>query len=181
MTSILKVSEIQDPTNSNTALTIDANGNVNIPGHVVQVVQGLKTDSASTTSTTFTNAGLSASITPSSSSNKILIQVNTVIGQSNFIKRVYLKLTGGNTATYIGDAGTGVEAAVSVTTRVSGDSYGMMPTSMQYLDSPATTSAITYQVQWRVEADTGYMNRPATLDAQGANNASTIVLMEIAQ
>jgi hypothetical protein len=154
---------------------------IHIPGHVVQVVQGLKTDSASTNSTSFTNTGLSASITPSSSSNKILIQVNTVIGQSNFIKRVHLKLTGGNTATYIGDAGTGVESAVSVVTRVSGDSYGMMPTSMQYLDSPSTTSAITYQVQWRVESDTAYMNRPYTLDAQGANTASTIVLMEIAQ
>jgi hypothetical protein len=154
---------------------------IHIPGHVVQVVQGLKTDSVSTNSTSFTNTGLSASITPSSSSNKILIQVNTVIGQSNFIKRVHLKLTGGNTATYIGDAGTGVESAVSVVTRVSGDSYGMMPTSMQYLDSPSTTSAITYQVQWRVESDTAYMNRPYTLDAQGANTASTIVLMEIAQ
>jgi hypothetical protein len=154
---------------------------IHIPGHVVQVVQGLKTDSVSTNSTSFTNTGLSASITPSSSSNKILIQVNTVIGQSNFVKRVHLKLTGGNTATYIGDAGTGVESAVSVVTRVSGDSYGMMPTSMQYLDSPSTTSAITYQVQWRVESDTAYMNRPYTLDAQGANTASTIVLMEIAQ
>lgn len=148
-------------------------------GSVLQVVQGLKTDSASTTSTSFTNAGLSASITPSSTSSKILIIVNTVIGQSNFQKRVHLKLTGGNTATYIGDAGTGVESAVTVVSRVT-DAYGMMPTSMQYLDSPATTSAITYQVQWRVESDTGYMNKPATLDAQGANTASTIVLMEIA-
>ena len=148
-------------------------------GSVLQVVQGLTTDSASTTSTIFTNAGLSASITPSSTSSKILIIVNTVIGQSNFQKRVHLKLTGGNTATYIGDAGTGVESAVTVVSRVT-DAYGMMPTSMQYLDSPATTSAITYQVQWRVESDTGYMNKPATLDAQGANTASTIVLMEIA-
>ena len=160
------------------ALTKIADGGMPA-GSVLQVVQGLKTDSASTTSTSFTNTGLSASITPSSTSSKILIIVNTVIGQSNFQKRVHLKLTGGNTATYIGDAGTGVESAVTVVSRVT-DAYGMMPTSMQYLDSPATTSAITYQVQWRVESDTGYMNRPATLDAGGANTASTIVLMEIA-
>lgn len=148
-------------------------------GSVLQVVQAIKTDSASTTSTSFTNTGLAASITPSSTSSKILIMVNTVIGQSNFQKRVHLNLTGGNTATYIGDAGTGVESAVTVVSRVS-DAYGIIPTSMQYLDSPSTTNAITYQVQWRVESDTGYMNRPGTLDAQGANTASTIVLMEIA-
>jgi len=145
---------------------------------IVQVVQSIKTDSASTTSTTFTNTGLSASITPRSASNKILIMVNTVISQSNFVKRVHLKLTGGNTASYIGDAGTGVESAVTVVSRVS-DAYGMIPTSLLYLDSPATTSAITYNLQWRVESDTGYMNRPATLDAQGANTASTIILMEV--
>ena len=162
-------------------ITEKTTGNgVQIPGHVVQVVQSVKTDSTSTTSTSFTNAGLSASITPSSNSNKILIQVNTVIGQSNFQKRVHLKLTGGNTASYIGDAGTGVESAISVVSRVN-DAYAMMPVSMQYLDSPATTSAITYQVQWQVESDTAYMNRPATLDANGANTASTITLMEIAQ
>jgi len=145
---------------------------------IVQVVQSIKTDSASTTSTSFTNTGLSASITPRSASNKILIMVNTVISQSNFVKRVHLKLTGGNTASYIGDAGTGVESAVTVVSRVS-DAYGMIPTSLLYLDSPATTSAITYNLQWRVESDTGYMNRPATLDAQGANTASTIILMEV--
>jgi len=145
---------------------------------IVQVVQSIKTDSASTTSTSFTNTGLSASITPRSASNKILIMVNTVISQSNFVKRVHLKLTGGNTASYIGDAGTGVESAVTDVSRVS-DAYGMIPTSLLYLDSPATTSAITYNLQWRVESDTGYMNRPATLDAQGANTASTIILMEV--
>jgi len=145
---------------------------------IVQVVQSIKTDSASTTSTSFTNTGLSASITPRSASNKILIMVNTVISQSNFVKRVHLKLTGGNTASYIGDAGTGVESAVTVVSRVS-DAYGMIPTSLLYLDSPATTSAITYNLQWRVESDTGYMNRPATLDAQGANTAITIILMEV--
>ena len=39
MSSILKVSEIQDPTNGNTALTIDSSGNMSSAGHVVQVVQ----------------------------------------------------------------------------------------------------------------------------------------------
>tara|TARA_R110001592_G_scaffold359680_1_gene666617 strand:+ start:419 stop:931 length:513 start_codon:yes stop_codon:yes gene_type:complete len=152
---------------------------VNSTGSVLQVVQGLKTDSASTTSTSFGNSGLAASITPSSTSSKILIIVNTDIGQSNFQKRVHLKLTGGNTATYIGNAGTGVESAITAATRVN-DAYGQLPTSMGYMDSPATTSAITYNVQWRVEGDTAYMNRPATLDSVGANTASTIVLMEIA-
>ena len=178
MASIIGVETLQH-TNGTTAATIKSDGTFYPTGGVVQVVQGLKTDSASTTSTSFTNTGLSASITPSSASSKILITVNTVIGQSNFQKRVHLKLDGGNTSVYIGDAGTGVESAVTVVSRVT-DSYGMIPVSMQYLDSPATTSTITYNVQWRVEGNTGYMNRPATLDAQGANTASTIILQEIA-
>ena len=174
--STLYVDTITEKTSGNGVQIADL---VPAAGSVVQVVQGLKTDSASTTSISFVNSGLAASITPSSSSSKILIQVTTVLGPYNQ-KRTHLKLTGGNTATYIGDAGTGVESAVS--TRINdSDAYKMVPASMQYLDSPATTSAITYNVQWRVESDTAYMNRPGTLDANGANTASTIILMEIAQ
>ena len=74
MTSILKVSEIQDPTNSNTALTIDASGNAKIPGSAVQVVEGTAYTSEQTVSaSSYTAFPVTASITPKFSNSKIYI------------------------------------------------------------------------------------------------------------
>ena len=56
----------------------------------------------------------------------------------------------------------------------------MIPVSMQYLDSPSTTSSIEYDLHWAIESNEGIMNRPQNLDANGANTASTIILQEIA-
>lgn len=169
-------------TDAKLATSLDlSNKTLTMPtGAVLQVVQGIKTDSSNTTSSTFASSGLKASITPSSTSSKVLVSIHTMLGQSDFIKRIYLRLIGGNAATsYIGDAGTGVECSMAVTTRVSG-AYGMIPVSMQYLDSPSTTSSTEYDLHWAVESNEGIMNRPQNLDANGANTASTIILQEIA-
>jgi hypothetical protein len=123
-------------------------------------------------------SGMSVTITPSSASNKILIKAALNLSISDTVKRIYMTITGGNAASYIGDAGTGQECAVAWCPRA-GDGFMMNSVPMLYLDSPATTSAITYQIRWWVEAGTGYLNRPASLDANGANQASTITVMEI--
>jgi hypothetical protein len=149
-------------------------------GSVLQVVSTTKTSSASVTATSPTAlSGMSATITPKSASNKILIQVAMNCSIDTVGKRIYFTISGGNAANYIGDAGTGQECAMSWCPR-SNDTYTMLPANMLYLDSPATTSAITYQVNWWMESNTGYLNRPATIDANGANMASTITVMEIA-
>ena len=57
----------------NTITNVAGNADISNVGKVVQIVSSTKTDTASTTSTSFTDTGISASITPSSSSNKILI------------------------------------------------------------------------------------------------------------
>lgn len=146
----------------------------------IQVISTTKTSSASVSATSPTAiSGLSATITPKSASNKILIQVSLNLSIDTVIKRIYFSISGGNAANYIGDAGTGQECAMAWCTR-SGDSYTMLPANMLYLDSPATTSAVTYQVNWWMEANIGYLNRPATIDANGANMASTITLTEFA-
>jgi hypothetical protein len=155
-------------------VTISGSGQV-----PVQVRSTTLKSSVSTTSTSPTNlAGMSVSITPTSASNKVLIMASLNLSQSDTVKRIYMTITGGNAASYIGDAGTGQECAVAWTPRA-GDSYIMNSVPMLYLDSPSTTSAITYQIQWWVEAGTGYLNRPASLDGNGANQASTITVMEI--
>ena len=147
-------------------------------GSVLQVVSATKTNTASTTSTTPVDTGLELTITPVSSTSKILL-MTTVMASQSAIKRIYFRFAGGNSSAAVGDANTGHEATFSINSR-SGDSYIMLPGCASYLDSPATTSAITYKIQWWVESDTGYLNRPGTIDANGANTVSTITAMEIA-
>lgn len=150
-------------------------------GNILQVVSTTKTDTTSISSSSFVDlTGMSVSITPSSTSSKIFIIGYVCISLTNFQQRVYLKITGGNTANYIGAAGTGVEAANVAVLRVN-TNYGQLNSPLQYLDSPNTTSAITYQVQWASEGGaTGYLNRPVTQDSVGSNVASTITAMEVA-
>ena len=78
MTSILKVSEIQDPTNSNTALTIDASGNAKIPGSVVQVLRSKGTNSRYTVSSSSwiePDTNMYVNITPKFSSSILIAQL----------------------------------------------------------------------------------------------------------
>jgi len=153
-----------------------------VGGKILQVVSTTKTDTVSQNSNSFGNiSGMSVTITPSSSSNKILITGYVQVGINASQYRTYIKITGGNSANYIGDATTGVEAANVGVARVSGDNYTQISVPLMYLDSPSTTSAITYQVQWAQENNnTAYLNRPYTLDASGSNVASTITAMEVA-
>ena len=150
-------------------------------GNILQVVSTTKTDTASTSSDSFANiSGMSVTITPSSSSSKILLIGYVCISVTDFQKRCYLKITGGNAANYIGDSATGVEAANVAVLRVN-TNYGQLNTPLQYLDSPSTTSSTTYQVQWATESSREtYINRPYTQDSVGANVASTITAMEVA-
>jgi len=153
-------------------------------GSVIQTVSSTKTDTASTASTTAVDTGLSVSITPTSASSKILIIVTINMGHSDFgVKRTYFKLAGGNSASYIGGAGASGHTDAFAVCHRAGDGYSMVTATGSYLDSPATTSAITYKLQWMVEtaASTAYLNRPASEDSNGSRTASTITVMEIAQ
>lgn len=148
---------------------------------VLQVVSTLKTDTYTHSSgITFTNVtGLSATITPSSTSNQVLIIVSLNGGANN--SGTFVKVTGGNAGNWQG-------AAASTRTRTAFTSAVAGTTEFQnfngfYLDSPATTSATTYQVQIAAadNATTTYINRTATdLDAAGySRTTSSITVMEI--
>jgi len=151
-------------------------------GSVLQVVQEMKTDTSSTTATSSgsaTSTGIAASITPSSTSSKILIMVSLMVSHSAAYKRNHFTIVGGNAANYIGDPATGHESSMSVT-QTAHAGYGLINVNMIYLDSPSTTSSTTYTVYHWTESGTSYINRAATMDANGGNTASTITLMEIA-
>ena len=149
-------------------------------GGIIQIKQTVVTSTTSTTSTSFENiSGLAVSITPTRADSKIMLMAQLSLSQENWIKRIHLLITGGNAATnYIGDDGTGVESALTLCTRVN-DGFAQLPAYLNYLDSPSTTSSVTYQVQWRVEANTGYLNRSHGGDSLSGLNASTITAMEV--
>jgi type IV pilus biogenesis protein CpaD/CtpE len=148
-------------------------------GKVLQVVETRKTDTASTSSSTMAAiSGLSASITPSSSSNKILVIYIASCSSNNHTHTAISRDSG---SSFIG-AGVAVGSRPAVSTFHYADSNTCRPVTCTILDTPSTTSAITYQVYWRANASTGYINRTYT-DADagyGARGASSITLMEIA-
>jgi len=147
-------------------------------GKIGQVVQTLKTDGASTTSQTYATTGLAVAITPVATSSKVLIHVNfgslAVLDNGRI---VHTKIVGGNCATYIGDAGTGYESAVTV--QAFDDQIANHPVSMLYLDAPSTTSEVTYTVHWCVNAYTGWINVVGTPNDASGNTASTITALEV--
>jgi len=111
-------------------------------GKILQVVTGTKTDKLSTTSTSYVDV-VSASITPSSTSSKILILVRLswcTTGHS------FAKLLRGATSIALGDA-AGVREQVSLYNGNYGATYHIESSSLTWLDSPSTTSATTYKIQ----------------------------------
>jgi hypothetical protein len=153
-------------------------------GTILQVVSATKTDTASFTSSTFADVtGLSVSITPRSSSSKFLIIANIQGCWSNAVAKIGGRLMRDSTPICIGDtAGSRTRLSVFSYFAVAGDAPVSM--AINYLDSPATASAITYK--WQANsldnAGTVYINR-SFVDTDSAifgRTASTITVMEIA-
>ena len=116
------------------------------PGKVLQVQSTLNGNDFSTTSTSFTDVtGMSLTITPSATSSKILLLCNTNTynntDEAYFGMRWERAISGGAT-TNIGHGTYGLSFARSAQAH---DFWGGV--GMTYLDSPSTTSAVTYQVQ----------------------------------
>jgi hypothetical protein len=161
---------------------------VSQPG-ILQVVSTAKTDTFSSSSTSFTDiTGLSASITPTSSSSKVLVMVDTKVSvAANNSEGVFLALSGGNSASYIGDtAGSRVSAAAGWNDRQATGvqlNLAVWQSSIIYLDAPATTSATTYNVQIRSAFGNAVVVNKSTQDtdsARGIRTASSITVMEVA-
>ena len=152
-------------------------------GSVLQVVSTTKTDSFSTTNTSFTDVtSLSATITPTSATSKILVQVvlGAVAASDGTI--VYSQLLRGSTAIAAGAGAAGVlNQQYGGSTGTGSGYYGNLPAMAIVLDSPATTSATTYKVQLAgYGGNTAYLNRSAYDSAPyNGRTISSITLMEI--
>ena len=187
MSSELKTNKVSPATG--TALQIgDSGDTITIPsgatltnsgtatgfGKVLQVVQTVKGSTSSTTSTSFVDvSGLSVSITPASTSNKVLVFV-TIGGVGNSSNTVYMNLMRGATAIAQPDSGS-YPASIN---NFPGGSSSQMGGSLVVLDTPSTTSSTTYKIQFRVDAGTGFLNRH--ISTADHNTVSTITAMEIA-
>lgn len=159
-------------------MPVTINGSGQVP---VQVKQTVKTDTFTMSSTTFADiTGLSVSITPTSASNKILViaHVNNVGTTSTSSSGI--RLVRDSTVISVGDA-AGSRLQVS-----GGSNYGVVGVtitgdSIVFLDSPATTSSVTYKVQIQAYSSTAYVNRSAA-DVDNAayyRTVSQITVMEI--
>ena len=154
-------------------------------GKILQVVSTTKTDTASTTSTSATAiSGLSASITPAASGNKILVISSFLLSNtsSDYGSFVYLYKNGSVLTGAIGDA-AGNRTRASVFQRQDLSYHISGTSSIVYLDTAGGTSSITYQVYFSSEnTGTAVIGRTGyDADAvQHGRYASTITLMEVA-
>ena len=149
-------------------------------GSVLQVVSVATTSVASTQGVTYVDSGLSATITPTSASSKILVLVT---------QSVYIYRTGANN-----QARAGIRLMRDSTAILTPSADGSGPINpyleigetngiyfsymypITYLDSPATTSATTYKTQGRIVTATNNN----TIVFQDGSGTSTITLLEIA-
>ena len=131
-------------------------------GGIVQIVQTQLASSVTATTSTYADTGLSASITPTSSSNKILVIVYTGhCTKSAADTQLDFKVFRGSTEIYYFSS-LNTNAAVVDSSNV----------TIHYLDSPATTSSITYKTQLRNRNDIGTIS-------VNVNGSSEITLMEV--
>jgi hypothetical protein len=156
------------PTTSGTLVTSNA-----MPtGSVLQVVQGSFTTQVSTSSSTYSDTGITATITPSSASNKILV-FSSVLGCLKQISntKIGLRLVRNSTTVDTFSTETGRSTDYGANAQVD---VGTI--SSVNLDSPATTSATTYKIQFASVANTSNIQ---INNVNGTTVGSTITLMEI--
>ena len=181
MASILRFDNWENSDGTSIA-TSDASGNLTFAGvgagKILQVVSTAKTDTFSTSSTSFVAiTGLTAAITPSSATSKILVIAQITGSGANF----FLRLSGGNAGTYVGDAaGSRVQSA----TQMFSGSTAASTTTIVFLDSPATAASVTYGVEIRrggLSSETLVVNgnQDATDNTNRGRTASSITVMEV--
>ena len=120
-------------------------------GGIIQVVSVTKTDTFSATANqTVDITGLSVTITPKFSSSKILINYNITAGITEGGYAGGIVLMRDSTQIYLGDAASNrprISNFISISNTGGGTDYNMVNASGQHLDSPSTTSAVTYKLQ----------------------------------
>ena len=149
-------------------------------GKIGQVLQTVKTDTFSGTSTSYADiTGMSVAITPAATSSKILVLYDIKFSMTNGYN-AQLGLIRDSTQIYLGDTASARTRASS--SCWSSGTNAVFNLSGQYLDSPSTTSATTYKLQYNIETGgTCYVGRSlADGDGEGlGRTAQSITVMEV--
>jgi hypothetical protein len=143
-------------------------------GKVLQVVSATYSTATTTTSTTYADTGLSASITPSSASSKVLVLTNhqLYVVREDSEAGAAIRIMRGATSIYDPFGNRGAPFFRQLTgslTEISAQ------TTYSYLDDPATTSSTTYKTQFRVKNAANN----CTAYVQENSSPSSIILLEI--
>ena len=147
-----------------------AAGSIVQPGMIIQVVSAQYTTEVGSTSSTYTDTGLTATITPKYATSKILVQINmngAYKTNDNTGTRINTKVFRDSTELDI------MTSALGYTNTALRQSVGTA--SYVLLDNPSTTNAITYKTQFSNPSSS------ATAYWQLNNVPSDITLLEIAQ
>mgnify|MGYP003112951320 CR=1 FL=1 len=150
-------------------------------GKILQVKQALKTDAFSTSSTSFVDiTGLSVNITPSSSSNKVLVDFVVACGNdAQTQNRFELVREVSSTVTPINPNAMDSSTAMFYNATDS-PTYTRAQVTYRFLDSPNTTSQVNYRVRTKIYSSsvTQYVNRAAY--NSNTTGSSVITVMEVA-
>jgi len=156
-------------------------GTVAMPsGHVIQTLEGFDYTHAQSTSTTFADTGLSLAITPKFNTSKILIMVKHHFYAYNHASAyggLKLQKTIGGTTSDVAMLDTLLCYAyqTSFTLNATQNAVGFV------LDSPATTSQVTYKTQFNNTNGTGEINVNSDHTGASENSRASMILQEIAQ
>ena len=155
-------------------------------GKILQVVGTSITDTDSTTSTSWTDYGLSQAITPTAASSKILVCVTVDINAGGFgVVKVLRDIASGGYADITGMRGD-ARGSNRKRSLFGGNNVSLGGSSCQFLDSPSYSlgNAITYKLQWLTENSiTVYRNRRGSGDSDQVyhqTNVSMLTLIEVA-
>ena len=147
-------------------------------GGIIQMKQTVvSVHSFTTTSTSKVDiTGMTVSITPKFNTSKILISSHLTYGGNNY--NFYCDLLRGSTRLFIPSSGNN-PCTISLC-GVTNTTYQMINSSFQFIDEPATTSAVTYKLQ--IACQSGgefYFNRAKRNASQDSVCSSTITAMEV--
>lgn len=182
------VDSVRNSSASSDGITLASDGSVTLPGNatcsgtatgfgggkILQVVSATKTDVQSTTSTSYVDiTGLSVNITPSASNSKILLTGNVVIHHSLYTGFVRIL----RDSTELGK-GSGSNSAYIVYNHNANSNGGR---AINFLDSPNTTSQVTYKLQFKRDGgSTLYINAHTTGTTNDYISTSVLTATEVA-
>ena len=176
---------------ANQLLTTNGSGVISFAdaggGKVLQVVHTLKDDTFTTSSTSFTTVtGLTANITPSLTTSKVLVIVSVpgMAAKTNSLLG-HMSIFRGGTNLIVPDS-IGNRTPSFVTHYGPEDAnhaFNMRPYGYTFLDSPNSTSSLTYDVRVKnqTSSNTFYVNRAENIENSSSRpqSVSSIILMEI--